>query len=106
MPKKGEMFEVSDPSANTKAWPKDRARGKATGDSSFVLWSQVEGKLSNIIVQFLPQDSAEGFKLIVLPLLQSYPGKCPYSNKAAADSTAFINRSIVNLFISFTCQLS
>lgn len=105
--KKGEYLRFQTPRPTPSTWPKDRPRGKATGDSSFVLWSQVEEEA-------VPQHcliSATGLcwmiqTLTVLPLLQSYPGKCPYSNKATADSTAFINRSIVNLFISFTCQLS
>lgn len=62
---------------------------------------------SNSIVLFLPYDSVEWSKhWWSSPWVQSYPVKCPYKNKTAADSTAFINRSIVNLFILFTCQLS
>lgn len=62
---------------------------------------------SNSIVLFLPYDSVEWSKhWWSSPWVQSYPGKCPYRNKTTADSTTFINRSIVNLFILFTCQLS
>lgn len=68
-PKKGECLRFQTPQPTPSTEPEDTPRGKATGDSPFVLWSQVE----EAAVQQHCLISATGLcwmiqTLIVLPL--------------------------------------
>lgn len=107
LPKKGGVFEVSDPSANTKHRARGHTKGKSNRRFSLCPLEPGGGGSSPAsLLHFCHRTLLNDPNSDCPPLVQSYPGKCPYGNKAAADSPAFVNRSIVNLFISFTCQLS